>query len=189
VRQTLVSVIVTPGEGACQGFVNGSGPGRVGIRPTPNTRYLHQKETVWFKGGVVRVTVRADESETNPHIRMAQEWRKLAQDGPLLGGLWAISLGPGGDPVRGVFGAGRAEVARAQTTNMPSLVSVDSTCLQPTSGPGSRVSDRPTVRATDASNVRSPERGRLVQTWGQQAGHTGVDRALVFVAGATRIRS
>jgi hypothetical protein len=42
----------------------------------------------------VRVTVRTASLKTEFHIRMAQEWRKLAQDGTLLGGLWAISFGP-----------------------------------------------------------------------------------------------
>ena len=44
--------------------------------------------------------------------------------------------------------------------NMPSLVSVDSARLQPTFGLGSRVSDRPSNRATHASNVRCVRRAR-----------------------------
>jgi hypothetical protein len=48
----------------------------------------------WFEAGVVRVTVPADELETGRFLRMEKEWRKLAQDGTLLGGIWAISPGP-----------------------------------------------------------------------------------------------
>src|ERR1039457_5611227 len=85
----------------------------------------------------------------------------MAQDDTLLGGLECHLPLPGGDPERGSLGMVGTEVARAQTTNMPSFVSVDSACLQPTSGPGSRVSDRPSDRGTDVSNVRSPAAGSV----------------------------
>ena len=50
----------------------------------------------------------------------------------------AISIGP----EQGFFGMGRAEITRAKTTHVPSLVSIDSVFHQPTSGRGSRVSKR-----------------------------------------------
>jgi len=100
----------------------------------------------------------------------------VAQNGArwlTLGGLLGHLVRPGGDPERGFLGMGGAEVARAQTTNMPSLVSVDSACFQLTSGPGSRVSDRPSDRGIHASNVRSPGEGPSVIIHNQAGGTRG----------------
>jgi hypothetical protein len=79
----------------------------------------------------------------------------MALHGTLLGGLSCHLARPGRVPERGFLGMGRAGVARAQTTNTPGLVSVDSACLQPTSGPGSRVSDRPSDRGIAIRSIFS----------------------------------
>ena len=59
----------------------------------------------------------------------------------------------------GFGGMGGAEVARAQTIDIPRLVSVDLVCRQPTSGPRPRVSDHRSDRATRASTGPSPGAG------------------------------
>jgi hypothetical protein len=77
----------------------------------------------------------------------------------LVGSKWhtfsevfsAISLGP----ERGFFGMGRDEITRAQTAHVPSLVSIDFVCHQPTSGPGSRVSKRQFDRENRATKART----------------------------------
>jgi hypothetical protein len=100
-------------------------------------------------------------SGASPIADRCAGWHKMAQDGTLLGGLECHLPRPGGDPERGSSGMVGTEVARAQTTNMPSFVSVDSACLQLTSGPGSRVSDRPSDRATHGSTGPSPGDGSV----------------------------
>jgi hypothetical protein len=49
----------------------------------------------------------------------------MAQNGTFWEVFWAISLGPEAIPNGAFGGMGRAEVARAQPTHMPSLVSMD----------------------------------------------------------------
>src|SRR5271155_2211638 len=86
---------------------------------------------------------------------VASEWLKTAQNGSLSGGLLSHFARSEGDRERGFFGTGGTEVANAQTTDMPSLVSADSACPQPTSGSGSRVSDRPSDRGIPSAHWAS----------------------------------
>ena len=68
---------------------------------------------------------------------------RLAVIGSFSEAFYAISLGPEAIRNRGVFRMGRAEITRAKTTHIKIITSVDSVCHQPTSGPGSRVSNCP----------------------------------------------
>jgi hypothetical protein len=68
---------------------------------------------------------------------------------------------PSGDPGRDLPRMGQAKVATSQTTTAPSFVSANSTCLQPTSGPGSTVSDWQSGRGTSASTAPLPGEGRF----------------------------
>ena len=111
--------------------------------------------------GVVRMTVRTasiKQSVTYEWNKNGTQWHSMATFGEVFS---AISLGP--EPIRiGAFsGMGGTEVARAQSTNMPSLVSVDSACPYPTSGQGSGVSNRPTDRGNHASTVPSSGRASV----------------------------
>jgi hypothetical protein len=137
--------------------ISDSGPIRVGTLSTADrcaggTKWqLLPAFPAWFKTDVVRVTVRTDgEPERARRERVAQNGSKWLTLGRSLEPFRSARRRPG----TGVFGMGGAKVARAQTTSIPSLVSVDSACLQPFSGQRSRVSDRPLDRGSHASNVR-----------------------------------
>jgi hypothetical protein len=112
-----------------------------------------------FQGLVQNRRCSGDSTDREPENRMSHmNGTRMAQTGArwhLLGDFWAISLGPEATWNRALRERAELRSLQRKPFIMRSLVSVDSVCLQPISGPRSWVSGRPFDRETHASNVRA----------------------------------
>jgi hypothetical protein len=121
----------------------------------------------WLKTGVFRVTI---VTLANPQKDVTDKWYSMWHKVALIGNYWKglhhRSPGPEtiSDSVLAGVGALSSAIAApvalranflGKSSNMPSFVSADSNCLQPTAGAGSKVSDSLSDRGHHARKGRS----------------------------------